>query len=150
MAEALTKEALEITRLFRTDAFAGGPVQCALTASEVPEKTMADVVHLNPTRAQLHQKFLASEGLTYETVEMIKHPTESGFDWRTTILLKGGGSFKTDTWRAGDRAATRALGPQLKLSHFGQLNSAMCTLRDHLTSVDTDLVPSRKPLPQLC
>lgn len=79
MAEALTKEALEITRQFRTDAFASGPVQCALTAREVPEKTMDDVVHLNPPRAQLHQKFLASEGLTYETVEMIKHPTESGF-----------------------------------------------------------------------
>ncbi|MBM7794446.1 DUF3223 domain-containing protein [Paenarthrobacter ilicis] len=79
VAEALTREALEITRNFRTAAFASGPVQCALTAREIPEKTMADVVHLNPPRAQLHQRFLASEGLTYEAVELIKHDTESGF-----------------------------------------------------------------------
>lgn len=78
VAEALTQEALEITRQFRTDAFASGPVQCALTGKEIPEKTMADAVHLNPPRAQLHQMFLASEGLTYETVELVKHPTESG------------------------------------------------------------------------
>lgn len=79
VAEALTREALEITRQFRSDTFASGPVQCALTAREIPEKTMADVVHLDPPRAQLHQRFLASEGLTYETVEMTKHETESGF-----------------------------------------------------------------------
>lgn len=78
VAEALTQEALEITRQFRTDAFARGPVQCALTGKEVPEKTTADAVHLNPPRAQLHQAFLASEGLTYETVELMKHPSESG------------------------------------------------------------------------
>ncbi|WP_165838092.1 DUF3223 domain-containing protein [Pseudarthrobacter sp. AG30] len=79
VAEALTREALEITRQFRADAFASGPVKCALTAKEIPEKTMAYAVHLNPPRAQLHQTFLASEGLTYETVEIIKHPAESGF-----------------------------------------------------------------------
>lgn len=78
VAEALTQEALDITRQFRTNAFASGPVRCALTGKEIPEKTMADAVHLNPPRVQLHQMFLASEGLTYENVELIKHPTESG------------------------------------------------------------------------
>jgi hypothetical protein len=122
VAEALTREALEITRQFRADAFASGPVQCALTAREVPENTMADVVHLNPPRAQLHQKFLASEGLTYKSVEMIKHPTESGSDWRTAILLKGGGSFRTDTWRDWRSCCDASVRPQLKLSYFGQLS----------------------------
>lgn len=79
VAEALTREALEITRQFRTDAFSSGQVQCALTTREILVKTMADAVHLNPPRAQLHQKILASEGLIYETVEVIKHPSEPGF-----------------------------------------------------------------------
>lgn len=78
VAEALTQEALDITRRFRTDAFANGPVQCAVTDKLIPEKTMADAVHLSPPRAQLHQMFLESEGLTYETVELTKHPTASG------------------------------------------------------------------------
>ena len=79
VAEALTQEALDITRQFRTDAFAGGPVPCAFTGEMIPEKTMADAIHVTPTRGQLHQAFLGSEGLTYETVELVKHPVESGY-----------------------------------------------------------------------
>lgn len=79
VAEALTQEALDITRRFRTKAFAGGPVQCALTGKMIPEKTMADAVHLAPPRGQLHAAFLESEGLTYESVELVKHPVESGY-----------------------------------------------------------------------
>lgn len=60
VAEALTQEALDITRRFRTDAFANGPVRCALTGKAIPEKTMSDAVHLSPPRAQLHQIFLES------------------------------------------------------------------------------------------
>lgn len=79
VAEALTHEALDITRKFRTHAFANGPMKCALTGSVIPDKTMADAVHLNPSRGQLHQMFLASEGLTHENLELTKHPTESGY-----------------------------------------------------------------------
>lgn len=79
VAEALTKEALDITRRFRTEAFASGPVQCALTGKIIPEKTMADAVHLTPPRSQLHEAFLESEGLTYDSVEVVKHPVESGY-----------------------------------------------------------------------
>jgi hypothetical protein len=79
VAEALTQEALEITRQFRTDAFSGGPVTCAVTGIVIADKTMADAVHLDPPRALLHQMFLKSEGLTHETVELKKHPTESGY-----------------------------------------------------------------------
>ncbi|MGO4187389.1 hypothetical protein [Pseudarthrobacter sp. TAF60_1] len=35
VAEALTQEALEITRQFRTDAFSSGPVQRTLTGKEI-------------------------------------------------------------------------------------------------------------------
>ncbi|MBT2555531.1 DUF3223 domain-containing protein [Arthrobacter sp. ISL-5] len=79
VAEALTQEALDITRRFRTEAFAGGPVHCALTGKMIPDMTMADAVHLTPPRGQLHETFLESEGLTYESVELVKHPVESGY-----------------------------------------------------------------------
>lgn len=79
VAEALTQEALDITRRFRTRAFASGPLNCALTGTLIRDKTMADAVHLDPPRGQLHQKFLASEGLTYETLDLMKHPTDSGY-----------------------------------------------------------------------
>lgn len=79
VAEALTQEALQITRQFREDAFRSGPVTCAVTGVAIKDKTMADAVHLEPPRAVLHQMFLKSEGLTYETTELKKHPTESGF-----------------------------------------------------------------------
>lgn len=79
VTEALTQEALEITRQLRTDAFSSGPVHLALTGKEVAEKTMADAVHMNPPRAQLHYTLLASEGLTYDAVGLTKHPTQSGY-----------------------------------------------------------------------
>lgn len=79
VAEALTQEALDITRRFRSMAFADGPVECALTGSTIPDRTMADAVHLEPPRGQLHQMFLASEGLTYEDLKLAKHPTASGY-----------------------------------------------------------------------
>lgn len=96
VAEALTQEALEITRQFRTDAFATGPVQCALTGKEIPEKTMADAVHLNPPRAQLHQAFLASEGLTYDAVGLTKHPAQSGYRLSDRDLADRWKKFQND------------------------------------------------------
>jgi hypothetical protein len=79
VAEALTQEALDITQRFRTDAFANGPVECARTGKMIPDKTMADAVHLTPPRGVLHAAFLKSEGLTHESVQLKKHPVESGY-----------------------------------------------------------------------
>ena len=96
VAEALTHEALEITRRFRTEAFANGPVQCTLTGKFIPEKTMADAVHLTPPRGQLHEAFLASEGLTYDSVKLVKHPVESGHRLADRELAERWRSFQTD------------------------------------------------------
>lgn len=96
VAEALTQEALDITRRFRTNAFAAGPVSCALTGKAITDKTMADAVHLVPPRAQLHQMFLESEGLTYETVELKKHPTESGYRLADRALVDRWRDFQED------------------------------------------------------
>lgn len=96
VAEALTQEALDITRRFRTHAFANGPVKCALTGTLIPDKTMADAVHLAPPRAQLHQMFLASEGLTYENLELTKHPTESGYRLVDRDLAQRWRSFQAE------------------------------------------------------
>lgn len=95
VAEALTQEALDITRRFRTEAFAGGPVQCALTGM-IPEKTMADAVHLTPPRGQLHKAFLESEGLPYESVELVKHPVESGYRLADRELAKRWRNFQEE------------------------------------------------------
>lgn len=73
-AEALTREAIDITQQLRTDAFSAGPVKCAYTGEEITEKTDAAAVHRNPSRAELHRQFLASEGLTEESVELLAHP----------------------------------------------------------------------------
>lgn len=94
VAEALTQEALDITRRFRTEAFANGPVQCALTGKLIPEKTMADAVHLTPPRGQLHGAFLTSEGLTYDSVKLVKHPVESGYRLADRELAERWSSFQ--------------------------------------------------------
>lgn len=88
VAEALTQEALEITREFRTQAFKDGPVLCAKTGVVITEKTDADVVHLSPSRRELHLSFLLREGLNYESVELVKHPTESGMRLKDRALAE--------------------------------------------------------------
>jgi hypothetical protein len=79
VGEALTREAIDITQQLRTDAFSNGPVKCAYTGEEITEKTDAAAVHHSPARAELHKKFLASEGLSDDTVTLVKHPADSGF-----------------------------------------------------------------------
>lgn len=71
VAEALTQEALEITRKFRRDRFEQGPVRCADTGELIVDNKQAEAVHRRPVRGVLHQQFLASEGLTYEEVEIM-------------------------------------------------------------------------------
>lgn len=88
VAEALTQEALEITREFRTQAFKDGPVLCSKTGVVITEKTDADVVHPSPSRRELHLSFLLREGLNYESVELAKHPTESGMRLKDRALAE--------------------------------------------------------------
>lgn len=68
VAEALTQEAIHITRQFRTDAFKDGPVICADTGVVIIEKTDASAVHRNPSRAELQRQFLSNEGLSFEDI----------------------------------------------------------------------------------
>ena len=77
VAEALTQEAISITRQVRTDAFQNGPVECVDTGAIITEKKDAEAVHRSPVRAELHRQFLASEGLTYEAVALA--PARSGW-----------------------------------------------------------------------
>ncbi|WP_306914169.1 hypothetical protein [Arthrobacter sp. V4I6] len=69
------REAIDITQQLRTDAFSDGPVRCAYTGEKITEKTDAAAVHRNPSRAELHRQFLASEGLTEESVKLLVHPS---------------------------------------------------------------------------
>lgn len=72
VAEALTQEALDITRQYRTDAFKNGPVICADTGDAIVEKTDAKAIHRNPNRAELHSKFLASEKISCDDVVLVQ------------------------------------------------------------------------------
>ncbi|TDK25847.1 DUF3223 domain-containing protein [Arthrobacter crusticola] len=94
VAEALTFEAIDITRQFRTDAFREGPVRCADTGEVLIVKTLADAVHREPPRGQLHRMFLASEGLSYDTTELVKHPSESGYRLVDRALAQRWRSFQ--------------------------------------------------------
>ncbi|KRE72746.1 hypothetical protein [Arthrobacter sp. Soil762] len=68
VAEALTHEAIEITREFRSMRFAAGPVYCAETSELITDIKQAEAVHRRPRRGVLHEQFLQSQGLTYEEV----------------------------------------------------------------------------------
>lgn len=71
VAEALTEEAIEITRKFRRDRFAAGPVHCADTSELIADIKQAEAVHRRPVRGLLHEQFLHSQGLTYNDVEVV-------------------------------------------------------------------------------
>lgn len=79
-AAALTVEALEETRRIRREAFDRGSVYCADTGDLIPDIHDAQAVHRNPGRGQLHQMFLASEGLTLEQVKV--HKPDNKSEWR--------------------------------------------------------------------
>lgn len=79
VAEALTQEAIEITRQVRTDAFQNGPAKCADSGVIITDKTEAKAVHRHPVRAELHRQFLESEGLEYKDVALTPAtPARSG------------------------------------------------------------------------
>lgn len=71
VAEALTEEAIEITRKFRRDRFAAGPVHCADMSKLITDFKQAEAVHRCRGRGLLHREFLHRQGLTYDDVEAV-------------------------------------------------------------------------------
>lgn len=70
VSEALTREAIEITREFRSDRFAAGPVYCSETSLLITDIKEAEAVHRRPLRGVLHEEFLQSQGLSYDDVKI--------------------------------------------------------------------------------
>lgn len=77
--EALTLEAIHVTLDFRLRAFDSGPVPCARNRCVITHHKGARAEHLSPSRRVLHDNFLASRGIDFTQVELVKHPRESGF-----------------------------------------------------------------------
>ena len=77
---ALTDEVADLMVEFRRQQFSAGPVYCAKTGVPIDDFINSKAVHHNPTRSQLHEAFLSSEGITFETVALEKKaPPKSGF-----------------------------------------------------------------------
>lgn len=73
---ALNDEAAELMLNFRQEQFRAGPVYCEKTGVLIDHFLHAKAVHLDPTLSDLHEAFLTSEGLTFDTVGLVKqrHP----------------------------------------------------------------------------
>jgi hypothetical protein len=78
-AAAMTMDALAVTRGYRREAFDRGPVICAETGESIPDIHDAQAIHRNPGLGQLHQMFLAREGLTRDQVEIYKPDGKSEY-----------------------------------------------------------------------
>jgi len=77
---ALTDEVAGLMVEFRRRQFATGPVYCANTGLLIDDFINSKAVHHDPSRSELHEAFLSSEGLTFETVGLKKQtPPKSGF-----------------------------------------------------------------------
>lgn len=76
---ALNDEAASLMVEFRTAKFNAGPVCCSKTGVLIEDFINSKAIHHEPSRAELHEAFLASEGLTFETVALVKQvPPRSG------------------------------------------------------------------------
>jgi hypothetical protein len=78
LAEALTQEAIHVTREFRERAFAADVVRCADTGAVISDVRLANAVHRRPARRELHQLFMTAEGLT-EEIGLVKANPGSGY-----------------------------------------------------------------------
>lgn len=97
LATALTEEARDITEAFRTSAFSGGgQVICIRTGEPIIDKKQAQAIHLDPSRAVLHHRFLDQEGLNVDEVELVALPGISGKRLADRALA--------DRWREFQRA----------------------------------------------
>lgn len=79
LAEALTQEAIDVTREFRERSFATGEVKCADTGKIISDIRLANVVHRRPMRRELHKQFMATEELSFEEILLIKANPGSGY-----------------------------------------------------------------------
>ena len=86
--EALTLEAIQITLEWRQAQFDDGPAKCARSGDLIEHYKDAQAIHLSPPRRVLHAHFLSGEGLNFDTVEIVKHPTDSGFRLRDRSLAE--------------------------------------------------------------
>ncbi|GHD13750.1 DUF3223 domain-containing protein [Zhihengliuella salsuginis] len=86
VAEALTQEAIYVTRKFRQDSFAKGPVRCADTGEIIPTIKLANAIHRRPVRRELHNLFLASVDLSFYDVELVKAEPGSGYRLKDRAL----------------------------------------------------------------
>lgn len=76
---ALNDEAADLMAEFRKAKFSDGPVYCAVTGLLINDFINSKAIHHEPSRAELHEAFLTSEGLTFGTVDLIKQlPPRSG------------------------------------------------------------------------
>lgn len=71
---ALNDEAADVMVEFRQAQFRGGPVHCAKTGVLIEDFLNSKAVHYAPTRSELHEDFLTGEGLSFETVALVKQP----------------------------------------------------------------------------
>lgn len=77
---ALTDEVADLMVEFRKAQFKAGPVYCAVTGVVIDDFLNSKAVHREPSRSELHEAFLKSEGLTFETVRLVKQmPPRSGY-----------------------------------------------------------------------
>ena len=79
LAEALTQEAIHVTREFRERSFAAGEVRCADTGAIISDIRLANAVHRRPVRRELHQLFMTAEGLTVEEIGLVKASPGPGY-----------------------------------------------------------------------
>jgi hypothetical protein len=77
---ALTDEAADLMVEFRRAQFRAGPVYCAVTGVLIDDFINSKAVHHDPSRGELHEAFLSSERLTFETVGLKKQASpKSGY-----------------------------------------------------------------------
>lgn len=75
---ALNDEAAELMVEFRKERFRTGPVYCRKTGVLIEDFLNAKAVHVDPKLSDLHEAFLRSEGLSIESVGLVKQSFPRG------------------------------------------------------------------------
>lgn len=75
---ALNDEAADLMLNFRKEQFRAGAVYCEKTGVLISGFLSSKAVHIDPTVTELHEAFLSSEGLTFDTVGLVKQGLPRG------------------------------------------------------------------------